>query len=793
MRVWKRTTAVVCSLLITLCGVYPAVAVQAEDIAPLGLTGEEPQPKIPMEPEAAASFRLTGGAEKSASKIAVQPAQLLEPILLTLPLGGDVESLDLSGEVFAYYGRFTALDDLPVDWRLEDFDASKTGRQDIVGEVILPEGYAYYDESGEEAVMLIRRPVWVYSPDMEERETLSVSGPVYRGPVVFPLEADIAEAKDLLSECAWDYVSLWTQDNYLIKLDCHCDWSAVDFTKAGIYYPFRFELPPGLVAEEADLRHQYMSVYVVDPSRVDLSGAYRQDENSYAAGWIYEAQNPSIWIAAKASQEEEYQWLMLEEYEDIGIDGATLYVSFDSTWLNIYFRAPYPEDAELWFQVRYDGGESNYLCIEIEDGGLSYGEPRVGDRIGDKDGNQTPPDNPEPEPPGPDNPKDPGDPQSPDNPGPKDPDPDSGTPEKPGPSEPQNPDNPDPKDPGPDSGTPEKPGQSEPQNPDNPDPKDPDPDPSTPEKPGPSEPQNPDNPDPKDPAPDSGTPEKPGPSEPQNPDNPETPAPGSTQPGLPGKPNTGAPSSDSAGSDTQDTGRESRTGAGTGPEMIRTNAVAAGAAVPQPPAKSRGLAVPVPNAEEPGAVLDPSQMDGTAYTGAQLRVLMERKSEYVPFWQDDVQVWLPTGALSTLTIGDADVFAVRVHYLPGKSLTVLLTINNEPISLSEAFTVAIPWDGKEVLCHDAGGAAVPFEHDAGQGLLLLTFLQPGTVYISMADSTEAEPSGLVEMPAAITPAADLPLEAAKGVPFAAFGIGGVVGAVGIGGAAVFRYKRRPRR
>lgn len=89
------------------------------------------------------------------------------PALLFMELNGDVSELTMPDDVLFYYKLQP--DDVKnssgnadgVTWRFEDFNSASLGLQNLTGEVILPDGYAYYDENGNEADLLIELPVLV--------------------------------------------------------------------------------------------------------------------------------------------------------------------------------------------------------------------------------------------------------------------------------------------------------------------------------------------------------------------------------------------------------------------------------------------------------------------------------------------------------------------------------------------------------------------------------------------------------------------------------------------------------
>ncbi|MDL2237294.1 hypothetical protein LJC56_05635 [Christensenellaceae bacterium OttesenSCG-928-K19] len=637
---------------------------------------------------------------EEASPTPITHAVLLNPTLLLLPQGGDIKTVTMPTDIVAWYSRFGAVRNLTASWRYKKFDSSQTGRQTLVGEVNLPEGYTYY-ESGVEAPLLIEQPVWVYGDNMEETEMVwIVQSPTWDSDMPFISHGmgDV-ELRELVGPYLHDQMRLETKDGYFFNCDYRLDYGKIDTSKSGYYYPYSPEPPPGIQIEPSELLADDMHVLVVAEDRVDLASMRISKRSAYRVEgkWSYRAENPSVWVTQDSPIEcESPDWQEMEYLEpdtdisfwqEIVLDGTEILARVWANSLSLDFSSP-PEEGEYWFQIRYDGGESDYLRVTIEHQEMTgVKSDWGGDRIGDTGGNKNPPEEEEPEPP---------------------------EQEKP-PTQP-------------------------------PAPKDPITRPPTPESPTLQPPPD---------APGGG----------------DTIAPPGNSPDTPGSEEVSDPA-DSDTSTPTDSGVVNIVHSGS---ILNAQDISTGTS-----AQTTQTTVPT----------DPAFLDGFAFTGAQLRALMAVKPDYVPFVQEDVEVWIPTGALELLEFTDDDVFAVRMEYAPGQSLTVLVTLNNQNIMLSENFLVGIPWDGSEAKWQDTAGNPVLCEYDAESGRLLLTFTQPGTVYLMPGVMEEKNiPDQQIPLAGVQSPPVDPP--AAKEYAYITLLIV-LIGCCGIGLALVYFRKRRLR-
>lgn len=355
-------------------------------------------------PTAVEESPLAGEGEP---KTPVTTYMFMSKKLLLLPVGGNIKDAVIHNNIAVQYGRFSWQSGLDADWDFDSFNTSKPGRQTLFGAIILPEKFAYYS-NGMETPLVAEQAVWVYAPGMSEMEEVSIDQYPKSTSVptlTLPRGSSVDEVQALLDEnCVQETVMLRTHDEYSFFLPCRWDAGLVDTAVPGAHYPYMIEdLPDGIVVSEQYLNDCSMAVVVVDPDRVDLSGTFQSIERpqQFQARWLYEAENPRLWLTQTSPLGEDAQpeWQAFGGDDDAQLfeeGGFAINATINCDSVVIDFSSI--PDGNYWLQIRYDGGESNFLHVAVENG-LPAGKPTIGDRIGDTDGNQNPPKDKEPEPP----------------------------------------------------------------------------------------------------------------------------------------------------------------------------------------------------------------------------------------------------------------------------------------------------------------------------------------------------------------------------------------------------------
>ncbi|MCL2528762.1 MAG: hypothetical protein FWE41_00250 [Coriobacteriia bacterium] len=316
------------------------------------------------------------------------------PQLLFLPQHGDASALSLPSDIVvqhAPYGRFNYLQGLSASWDLAAFDASQTGRQLLTGTVILPPGYAYF-EDGVVVPLLIQQPVWVFAPDMTERETVIID----QSPLVgyqFPLVSlgTNSEALAALFDAECGSTMLFsTSDRLLFTTGFTIDQDLVDTTASGAYYPYQPALAEGIQVDPLFLLGRSMAVIVVDPNKVDFAGMLPALNTPYNlwGRWLFEAADPEVWITQDDPFSIEPEPVWQHVLGSIDLDDVRLDALVTPTYLDLEFRSlplggHNSIEGEFWIQIRYADGVSDYLHLKFDEGLLVTRTLPVG---GDRDG-----------------------------------------------------------------------------------------------------------------------------------------------------------------------------------------------------------------------------------------------------------------------------------------------------------------------------------------------------------------------------------------------------------------------
>lgn len=360
----------------------------------------------------AISLSTTHIPEAQASETAKTPVSLAAievPKLLLLSQNNSADSLEASLplDIIVQVNRFTYLQNLTASWDYSSIDSSKTGLQNLKGTVNLPEKYAFYKE-GKEAPLTVEQEVWVYAEGMKE----SIIVDCFNGPIdsyasggtpLVARETSIDVVEKQLLPFLTNIIAFKTERGSLLELNAQFDASLINTSESGMYSPFRYNLAPGIVVDSNSFAGSASWVAVVDANNVDLSAVQIDNTTEYGlyGTWLYTTDFPEIWVTRESPLDENTTplWLKMEleasqdfKFQQITLDHTIIEAqigkssSGKSMYLYMTFSQP-PEEGAYWFQIRYEGGESNFLHVVIDHKIMTATNPRVGDRIGDHDGN----------------------------------------------------------------------------------------------------------------------------------------------------------------------------------------------------------------------------------------------------------------------------------------------------------------------------------------------------------------------------------------------------------------------
>lgn len=197
------------------------------------------------------------------------------PQLLVIEQGADASTLVPPSDITFKIGSFTLLHNLSAEWYYDSIDTTVTGRQYLVGRVILPEKYYYLGESAWIS-LTIKQPVWVYAQDMTQTEQLTLAqSPFVDGFEGFPSVpwgSSEAELNEALAPCIAHELVLKTYDGLSLTCSAVIDYTLIDTSVAGIYYPYYIDTPAGLVPDVKNLGQYDFSVVVEEGDEGEVPG-----------------------------------------------------------------------------------------------------------------------------------------------------------------------------------------------------------------------------------------------------------------------------------------------------------------------------------------------------------------------------------------------------------------------------------------------------------------------------------------------------------------------------------------
>ena len=244
----------------------------------------------------------------------------------------------------------------------------------IIGDVLLPDGYAFEDEK-----LTVESPVLVYDADGEPAELVSEllqSIFIPNNRRLIPLGMSLGDMIEQLSSVP-DAVMIETVGGYRVWADISVDLLKVDTSKVGVYYPLTLHFPPGIGFGPEGYRSLETAVYVLDPDEVDLQ-AILVNHGGVTIGWFKEVSSPELWVSVDGGD-----WhrvvdnvINLYHFYPASFGGSSYNQLFIYT---SRFASGYVYD----FEVRYedDGLSVNILRVDLTGSRPEY-YPYEGDRTG---------------------------------------------------------------------------------------------------------------------------------------------------------------------------------------------------------------------------------------------------------------------------------------------------------------------------------------------------------------------------------------------------------------------------
>lgn len=314
--------------------------------------------------------------------IQVYAARSFDPnALYFLETGGDAGTIPLETIAWAQYGRFDFVE-CEIVWRYDEFDNITPGRRMIVGDIVLPTGYAFQDET-----LTVQSPVIVYDPDCPPTEKLATCIYIWPDkPILIPLGAGRETLPDYFVGL-YDTADLITENGDIFSCPVTLDLDVIDTSRAGVYYPIVLELPGGVTFGGQEF---YMTgVHVVPDDEVDLR-AVKWWRNGYIITWLYPSSEPVLWAAVDGED-----WFLPETWSDGTCNTYGYFSAVDEDRFNelVFLYNNLPTGHVYKFQVQYDGDRfSNVVELDLVNNSLpknyfDYGGDRTG---GDRGENTLP-------------------------------------------------------------------------------------------------------------------------------------------------------------------------------------------------------------------------------------------------------------------------------------------------------------------------------------------------------------------------------------------------------------------
>jgi len=597
-----------------------------------------------------------------------------------LSLGEPAENLALPKNTVAMFSRFQGIE-CGIAWRYDDFNNTVLGRQTIVGDIILPEGYVFSDEP-----LVLKADVLVYDPQAEATErVVSCVYTYFRLPVI-PLGTDMSALSDFFSHIEPEaFVTTVAGDSFYapVKLDM----DVIDTNTAGIYYPISIDLPP--CVEISELAPYVLGIHVI-PSDTVVLDAVSLYQSGFSVQWLHPANAPTLWVSVdneewETVEADEQQYHSYGRFVDNGAGTVGLEIFLSSLLPGKVYR----------FQIQYDEQQfSNVLVMDFTDNDLpKASNEQGGDRNGgDRGENTLPPPQPLP-PPSPLPPSDNG------NLGSSGPEGDnSGTDTGNGSADSGNSSNVT----IPDNSSSENDNQTGNGNQaDNND--------DNSHQGNHSASENGDNNN------QSGDGDDAGPIIPDN----------------------------NSGNDNHTNNSSGTPDSGTPPNATENNSSSEhtympGAENQEAEAPTGGSTAPI---VPPASDNDVQSTElGVIVSGEQLALMMEVNPHTVAFFNGELRVSLPTEQLAELDVQAEDSFFVQLYQANSQEFTVSFSINDEPLIPADAFEVSLPWNGYALSGESESGAVIDAELSTGRAAFHLTETGTYTLTEMMAVSINTEPN-----------------------------------------------------
>lgn len=193
-----------------------------------------------------------------------------------------------------------------VSWRLKSLDNHTPGRQELIGDVILPEGYVFaWDPLTVSVFVIVYEPG---KPPIVEADDVVYSINLSIGPITVPVGTSREELQqyfEYATETAYIYFD-FDDSEYSVAYECplFLNLDVIDTNTPGIYYPFTYELPAPVSLNPQGMHTT--KVYVLPDDAVRLIGVANAP-GGYIIKWLYPAQNPVFWLSV-----DDGEWSVIE-------------------------------------------------------------------------------------------------------------------------------------------------------------------------------------------------------------------------------------------------------------------------------------------------------------------------------------------------------------------------------------------------------------------------------------------------------------------------------------------------
>lgn len=284
-------------------------------------------------------------------------------------MGSSAELLSLPDTAYAIFNRFDHVM-CEINWRYDHLEKLMPGRHLFLGDVVLPEGYAFEDE-----ILTASVPLIVY--DSQSEPTEKIENCIFTGEapnIVIPLgtaEDDLPQYFEHFEQEA--FLITEKGDYFLCSLSLNYD--LIDTHKEGIYYPIILDLPGGVTFDGQE--SYFLSVHVIPRDKVVLD-SWRYFQFSYYIKWLYPAKDPILWTSINNEE-----WYEVEIHPDHSLSNTYgNFLSEDETEgvnvLELLFNF-LPSGHLYKFQVQYDTTEfSNILILDL----INNSPPRFSNEAG---------------------------------------------------------------------------------------------------------------------------------------------------------------------------------------------------------------------------------------------------------------------------------------------------------------------------------------------------------------------------------------------------------------------------